>query len=167
MKVVEDFSLDYLSDSLEPLESAITYKLLPALTGRHLPGPLERKHLALPIHLGSLGITQPLDLVVVQHRLSNSICSQIIRLIVDQAGCVADIVESISDQKVIKINARKEKLERLSTAAIIVRSPLESIPHLSMDLASEKGASIWLSALPIQAHGFALTKSAFRDALQL
>ena len=36
-----------------------------------------------------------------------------------------------------------------------------------IELAQEKGASSWLSALPIDSHGFALHKSAFRDALSL
>ncbi len=35
----------------------------------------------------------------------------------------------------------------------------------SVELASEKGASSWLSTLPIQEHGFCLHKGAFRDAL--
>ena len=34
-------------------------------------------------------------------------------------------------------------------------------------LSSEKGASSWLSALPVEEHGFALHKGAFRDALCL
>ena len=36
-----------------------------------------------------------------------------------------------------------------------------------MELSQEKGASTWLTALPIDDHGFALHKSAFRDALSL
>ena len=36
-----------------------------------------------------------------------------------------------------------------------------------MELSQEKGASTWLTALPIENHGFALHKSAFRDALSL
>ena len=36
-----------------------------------------------------------------------------------------------------------------------------------MDLSQEKGASTWLTALPIDKHGFSLHKSAFRDALSL
>ena len=36
-----------------------------------------------------------------------------------------------------------------------------------MDLSEEKGASIWLTALPIDIHGYALHKLAFRDALSL
>ena len=36
-----------------------------------------------------------------------------------------------------------------------------------MELSKEKGASTWLSSLPIDDHGFALHKSAFREALSL
>ena len=36
-----------------------------------------------------------------------------------------------------------------------------------MDLASEKGASNWLTTLPIQEFGFSLHKGAFADALAL
>ena len=36
-----------------------------------------------------------------------------------------------------------------------------------MDAASEKGASNWLTALPIEEQGFILSKSDFRDALHL
>ena len=37
----------------------------------------------------------------------------------------------------------------------------------AMQASTEKGASSWLATLPIQEHGFALHKSAFRDALCL
>ena len=36
-----------------------------------------------------------------------------------------------------------------------------------MELSHEKGVSAWLTVLPIDDHGFALHKSAFRDALSL
>ena len=36
-----------------------------------------------------------------------------------------------------------------------------------VELSQERGTSIWLTALPIENHGFALHKSAFRDALCL
>jgi len=36
-----------------------------------------------------------------------------------------------------------------------------------MELAEEKGSSSWLSALPIEEHGFCLHKGAFTDALAL
>ena len=36
-----------------------------------------------------------------------------------------------------------------------------------MDFAKEKGASTWLTAIPLAEHGFALHKGAFQDALAL
>ena len=36
-----------------------------------------------------------------------------------------------------------------------------------LELASEKGASLWLAVLPIKKHGFHLHKGEFRDALHL
>ena len=39
--------------------------------------------------------------------------------------------------------------------------------QLAMNLAQEKGASSWLTALPLEEHGFTLHKSAFRDAMAL
>ena len=37
----------------------------------------------------------------------------------------------------------------------------------AMELAQEKGASSWLTVLPIREHGFVLHKSTFKDALAL
>ena len=39
--------------------------------------------------------------------------------------------------------------------------------QLCVEIASDQGASHWISALPLTAHGFALPKGAFRDALCL
>ena len=52
-----------------------------------------------------------------------------------------------------------------------VSSPLReavspALQH-AMDLASERGASSWLTVLPLEEHKFALHKQAFRDALAL
>ena len=47
---------------------------------------------------------------------------------------------------------------------------MEKLPNSmqrSLNLAADKGASTWLSTLPIEEHGFALHKSAFRVALCL
>ena len=44
----------------------------------------------------------------------------------------------------------------------------ETLPPIlqkSMEVETEKGASAWLTAIPIKEHGFTLHKQAFRDAL--
>ena len=37
----------------------------------------------------------------------------------------------------------------------------------NVDLAKEKGASSWMSVLPLEDHGFSLHKGAFHDAIHL
>ena len=44
---------------------------------------------------------------------------------------------------------------------------LSPAQQLQLDLASEKGASSWLTALPLQAFGYVLNKQQFTDALAL
>ena len=48
-----------------------------------------------------------------------------------------------------------------------LRSQLAPSLQHSMDLSREKGASIWLSALPLESHDFSLHKQAFQDAPNL
>ena len=48
-----------------------------------------------------------------------------------------------------------------------MKSLLSSSLQWSIDLASEKGASGWLTTLPLERHGFTLHKGAFRDAICL
>ena len=59
------------------------------------------------------------------------------------------------------------KLNRHNTAATQLRAMLPSNLQLAMDLCQEKGASSWLTVLPIEEYGFTLHKTAFRDALAL
>ena len=63
--------------------------------------------------------------------------------------------------------------QRLSHSPCALSSAFHCIARLcftlqrSMELAQEKGASTWLTALPIEEHGFALHKAAFKDSLSL
>ena len=57
------------------------------------------------------------------------------------------------------------KWSRQQESACILKPSLDSSLQRSMELAQEKGASSWLTALPVVEFGFTLHKSAFRDAL--
>ncbi len=46
-----------------------------------------------------------------------------------------------------------------------IRESLTSPMQLATDLAREKGASSWLTALPLEEHGFALPKTAFQNCI--
>ena len=62
----------------------------------------------------------------------------------------------------------QERRARLTAeAAASLTSTLPENLQRAVEIASDQGASHWISALPLTAHGFALPKGAFRDALCL
>ena len=71
----------------------------------------------------------------------------------------------------IQVQLRSEVLatqrKQLQDFANSVYDQLPSELQSSVELACEKGASNWLSCLPLRSHGFTLHKSAFRDGLLL
>ena len=70
-------------------------------------------------------------------------------------------------QQQIKGAVYTEKRSRLKQSAKNIQEQLPAPLQRSMELSQEKGASTWLTALPIDNHGFALHKTAFPDALSL
>ena len=85
--------------------------------------------------------------------------------------CIHDhsksFIEAISFQQSRKSSVRKAKLDTYSKTSSELRQQLEPTLQLAVELASVKGASNWLTTLPLNEHGFALHKSAFQDVLTL
>ena len=71
------------------------------------------------------------------------------------------------DQKKAKINVHKHKYQQISSSASLLKSELPAQLQRAMDFLRGKGASGWLTALPVEEFGYALLKGAFRDALAL
>ena len=71
-----------------------------------------------------------------------------------------EVVRIRQKQRVLR---RKE--EERKARVFILKLPPDS--RRAAKLSSEKGASSWLTALPLDRHGFRLHKGAFRDALSL
>ena len=73
-----------------------------------------------------------------------------------------------NDQQRAKQSTHRINRQLINTTAEHLKSKMNSQLARVVTLASEKGASSWLTALPIDEHGFALMhKGAFRDALSL
>ena len=75
--------------------------------------------------------------------------------------------DTTREQQCAKAEVRRLKQQRQAATATQLRARLPRHLQRAMELGSEKGASSWLSALPIEEHGFALHKGAFRDVLCL
>ncbi|KAL5486419.1 hypothetical protein EMCRGX_G018891 [Ephydatia muelleri] len=150
---------------LQPLEELLRTKFIPSLTGRAAPSDLERELLALPARLGSLGLLNPSYLSTTEYSASMKVTQPLVNHIIKQDETYG--YEILQDQLSAKAEFHKSKREQHSNAALILKDILPpSLAH-AMDLSQEKGASTWLSVLPLEEYGFALHKGAFRDALAL
>ena len=74
--------------------------------------------------------------------------------------------ETCEAQSQAKSEVHKERRKNKSADASALRSTLPPL-KFAMSLAQDKGTSSWLTALPIEEHGFTLHKGAYRDALAL
>ena len=61
----------------------------------------------------------------------------------------------------------KQRSDDSKSAAATVKSALSTALKRAVDLAQERGASTWLTSLPLEEFGFSLHKGCFRDVLSL
>ena len=153
-----------VAEQFLPLEEKIRQSFIPALTGQEIPGEQERKLLALPSRLGGLGISNPAEIAGDHYDASQRATAPLVALIVDQKSNVRSACEKVKDiRKGIHLERRHQQMELAQT----LKENLSVQLQRHMEVASEKGASTWLEALPIKDHGFHLSKTEFRDTLCL
>ena len=82
---------------------------------------------------------------------------------------VSQVHETPEDAVVsaLQQSVRREKNEVLGTKLNEIKNYLTLNTQRAVELASEKGASNWLTVIPIDEMGFTLNKDEFRDALKL
>ena len=155
-----------VEDVFKPLEDIIRKRFLPSITSQNAIGNKERDLMVLPTRLGELGIADPSKLTASQHTACGSITAPLVELIVNcSEGYTSETKAAQTRAKNRTCNFRRQQQ---NTAAIELKAKLPSHLQRATDVSSEKGASSWLSTLPIAEHGFALHKGgAFRDALCL
>ena len=121
--------------------------------------------MALPARLGGLGIFDPSKKSALHYSTCETISAPLVRLILDQSEAYAPEVKEAQTR--MRNNAQKFHRQCEARAANDLEENLPTKLQKALTICSEKGASSWLSALPISEHGFALHKGAFRDALCL
>ncbi len=152
-----------IGDLLQPLEKILREDFIPAITGRPCPGDLERELLSLPPRLGGLGITDP-STRTEDYRFSLEVTAPLIALVTLQSSGSTPPVET---QHAIKKRLQTEKRAAQRQEASCIAERLSEDMQRVMALAQERGASSWLTALPLAAQGFSLHKGAFRDAVRI
>ena len=153
------------ADLFQPLEDIIRQRFLPTITGQNTFSDSVRDLTALPTRLGGLGIASPVKQAESQYRTSRSVTLPLVKHIIEQSKELP--AEAQQQQLEAKRAAHRENRQTKINEASNLLTALPSSLQKAVETAQETGASTWLTALPIAAHGFALHKGAFRDALCL
>ena len=154
-----------ISQLMIPIDNILRSEVILALTGRPPPNELELDLFALPAKLGGLGIGIPSRKAVKEYSASMKICKALIEQIL--SASIEYTSEVISSQLEAKAGVRKESSDRSTKEANHLVTLLPDTLKTAVDLTRERGSSIWLTALPLQQHGFTLHKGAFHDAIAL
>ena len=120
---------------------------------------------ALPKRLGGLRISIPSRAAADELQSSLLVTSTLRDHILSQDPQYGPDI--ISKQLELKKSVRERNHAKSLAEANQISETLPNQLQSALDLAKEKGASTWLTALPLAEHGFTLHKGAFRDALAL
>ena len=148
---------------MTPLEDILRNKFIPAITGRKAVTDEERQLLALPCKNGGLGIINPTCVADEQYDASTNVTKPLVELILEQKFEYSGDVEFEQTRRKLQIKQHRRQKYNEEMKNMILPDNLRR----STELTSEKGSSSWLTALPIEDHGFAMHKGEFRDALCL
>ena len=153
-----------INDLFQPLENAIHQVLIPSLTGRPACSKQIRDLLALPARLGGLGLNNPSATSDHKFQASVKLTAPLVAIIStqDQTNEI-DTTDIINVKKELRASNRQYSEEQ----AKVIYSQLSPQMNRHVDLAKERGASSWLSVLPLSEQGFHLHKGEFREALCL
>ena len=160
-------STPQISHLLQPIEDVINNVFLPSIIGKSIT-ELERKIIALPVRFGGMGIPNPTLVADTEYQSSLKITSTLQNAIKTQQSTL-DNNENRNEMKRLKYQIKKDKQSIYQRDLTNILSDFSITAELkrSLELASEKGASMWLVTSPNVEHGFYLNKQEFRDALGL
>ena len=100
-----------------------------------------------------------------EYESSKKITKHLTQLIFDQNTSVENLNQA--SIKEIKSRVLLEKNKRFQVELELIKSLVDPLTAKSIEFATEKSASSWLTALPLKSMGYVLNKQEFRDAICL
>ena len=150
---------------LQPIDNIVSLEFIPKLTGRPPGSSAERNILALPARHGGLGLRHLAHSSDWDFNASCQVADPLVSNIDSKNETYYE--EILAAQHMAKSSISRTKREDFSSKAEAIKANLPPQLKLAMTLASEKGASSWLTTLPLVEFGLSLHKGGFRDALCL
>ena len=141
-----------ISDLFIPLEECIRQVLIPAIVGRKV-SDAERMILSLPVRFGGLGISNPVETAIREYNASCSITEDLSSLIMRQEQDLSLYNPEATKNKIKLLKTEKESFltEKFNQA---ISTTGNAVLQRCLYLNKDKGAGSWLTALPLQDHGF-------------
>ena len=115
------------------------------------------------MRLGGLGLSNPCHEAAREHASSLQVTSPLVEHIMAQTHQLPD--ESLIESGHLAV--KRGRAEELSGTAENLKQIVPRKTKRALDLAQEKGSSVWLTVRPLQEQGFNLSKREFRDAVKL
>ncbi len=154
-----------ISQQLKKLEYTVQDCFLPAILNRMFSCTDEMRNIfALPCRYGGLSIYNMSETCDKEYEFSKSVTMDLTNAIYQQSPEYREDLGKLADLK-SKVSADRDQIHREKRDEILLA--LNDSQKLQLELASEKGASSWLTALPLKAMGYTLNKQQFNDAMCL
>eukprot|EP00794_Sanderia_malayensis_P019271 gene19271-biopygen16156 len=153
-----------ISEFLQPFDKVIDDTFIPAITEGHICSKDERLLLSLPVKLGGLGIPIFSQLSKIEYQNSRKLTEQSSSKIKDQTT-EYQLDEQL--QTVVKKTFVKEREEKNKEILVDLRSRMTPDMKKANKISQLKGASSWLSSLPLKSENFSLNKREFYDSIRL
>ena len=153
-----------LENVLKPLDKYIDDHFIPAITDGHILSRDDRKLLSLPVRMGGLGITIFSDSCKKEFENSQKATRTLRANIVAQESIYV-LNRRVERETEASIRAEKVKMQEGLLADLKLRMTKDQTR--GSELAQMKGASAWLTSLPLKDEGYVLSKREFFDAVSL
>ena len=153
-----------LKDVLKRLDDVLENKFIPALTEGHVLSREERTLVSLPVRLGGLGI--PICAETCQQEFENSqkITQTLIQNIVNQETIY---IQDRRSEQAIELEIKNSRRLHQNRTLTNLRSRMTKEQLRGNDLAQMKGASAWLTSLPLIEEGYLSNKRESFDSIYL
>ena len=157
-------TLPNIKQHLTQLDALVDQLFIPAITDGHMCSDDERLLIFLPVKKGGLAIPIFSSIAELEFSNSRAATDQLIKHINDQ------VITAQIDSTLLKNSKRnivKAREEHNDTILQQLRAKMSPEQLRANDLAMMKGASSWLTILPLKAEDYNLNKREFYDSLCL
>ena len=157
-----------ISELFEPLEEVLHTSFLPTTINRHIT-PSHRDVFALPARDGGVGVFNPVTTADTEYTRSIDTTAPLSKVILEQCITIEPeralaLATELKSAKQIMVTSKRASEKKAVQTVVSNMSASEQRRHEEL---SARGASTWITTLPLQEHGFVLNKQEWWDAMAM